>query len=46
VVRGAYEAIAAKLGDGHFTPSQVLWSAPVVFGIGSLATLLSALRRA
>jgi hypothetical protein len=45
IVLGAYEAIAAQLGDGRFTPSKVLWGALVALGVGAVATLLSALRR-
>jgi hypothetical protein len=46
VACGAYEAVAAQLGDGRFTPSKVLWGALAVFAVGAVATLVSALRRA
>jgi hypothetical protein len=42
---GGYEAVAAALGDGQFTPSNALELALVSFVIGVVVTLGSALRR-
>jgi hypothetical protein len=46
LVAGAgYEAVAAALGDGQFTPSHALELALVSFDGGVVVTLGSALRR-
>jgi hypothetical protein len=44
-VGGGYEAVAAALGDGRFTPSNVLELALVPFAVGAVVTLATALRR-
>ena len=45
VAGGGYEAVAAALGDGEFTPSNALELAFVSFVVGVVVTLASALRR-